>query len=119
MGPARRPARLVILREHVWLFDLLAFNARDFRAQPLVKRQACLQVLLRVLPIRKPTRQPSQPCNLCCHCRGKRRAPRPWTGSPPGGPFLLASVLSAADMGARRPGLVHHVLHPLQHGFAE
>jgi bifunctional non-homologous end joining protein LigD len=27
-------------------FDLLAFNGRDLRPQPLVKRQACLQVLI-------------------------------------------------------------------------
>jgi bifunctional non-homologous end joining protein LigD len=31
---------------HLWAFDLLAFNGRDLRLQPLVKRQACLQVLL-------------------------------------------------------------------------
>jgi hypothetical protein len=28
---------------HLWAFDLLAFNGRDLRPQPLVKRQACLQ----------------------------------------------------------------------------
>jgi ATP-dependent DNA ligase len=27
-------------------FDLLAFNGRDLRLQPLVKRQACLRALL-------------------------------------------------------------------------
>jgi bifunctional non-homologous end joining protein LigD len=31
---------------HLWAFDLLAFNGRDLRSQPLVKRQACLQALL-------------------------------------------------------------------------
>jgi len=31
---------------HLWAFDLLAFNGRDFRLQPLVKRQARLRVLL-------------------------------------------------------------------------
>ena len=31
---------------HLWAFDLLAFNGRDLRQQPLVKRQARLQVLL-------------------------------------------------------------------------
>src|SRR5262245_50598281 len=31
---------------HLWAFDLLAFNGRDLRPQPLVKRQAVLQVLL-------------------------------------------------------------------------
>jgi len=31
---------------HLWAFDLLAFNGRDLRLQPLVKRQARLQVLL-------------------------------------------------------------------------
>jgi|SRR5262245_9643448 len=31
---------------HLWAFDLLAFNGRDFRPQPLVKRQALLQSLL-------------------------------------------------------------------------
>jgi len=31
---------------HLWAFDLLAFNGRDLRPQPLVKRQACLQTLL-------------------------------------------------------------------------
>ena len=31
---------------HLWAFDLLAFNGRDLRPQPLVKRQARLQVLL-------------------------------------------------------------------------
>jgi len=31
---------------HLWAFDLLAFNDRDLRAQSLVKRPACLQVLL-------------------------------------------------------------------------
>jgi len=31
---------------HLWAFDLLAFNGRDLRLQPLVKRQACLQALL-------------------------------------------------------------------------
>jgi bifunctional non-homologous end joining protein LigD len=31
---------------HLWAFDLLAFNGRDLRRQPLVKRQACLQALL-------------------------------------------------------------------------
>ena len=30
----------------LWAFDLLAFNGRDFRLQPLVKRQARLQALL-------------------------------------------------------------------------
>ena len=30
----------------LWAFDLLAHNGRDLRPQPLVKRQACLQVLL-------------------------------------------------------------------------
>ena len=30
----------------LWAFDLLAFNGRDLRPQPLVKRQARLQVLL-------------------------------------------------------------------------
>src|SRR5215510_3133557 len=30
---------------HLWAFDLLALNGRDLRLQPLVKRQACLQVL--------------------------------------------------------------------------
>jgi len=31
---------------HLWAFDLLAVNGRDLRPQPLVKRQARLQVLL-------------------------------------------------------------------------
>jgi bifunctional non-homologous end joining protein LigD len=31
---------------HLWAFDLLALNGRDLRPQPLMKRQACLQVLL-------------------------------------------------------------------------
>jgi bifunctional non-homologous end joining protein LigD len=31
---------------HLWAFDLLAFNGRDLRLQPLVKRQACLQAPL-------------------------------------------------------------------------
>ena len=31
---------------HLWAFDLLAFNGPDLRLQPLVKRQARLQVLL-------------------------------------------------------------------------
>ena len=31
---------------HLWAFDLLAFNGRDLRPQPLVKRQAVLQRLL-------------------------------------------------------------------------
>src|SRR5262249_55321113 len=31
---------------HLWAFDLLAFNGRDLRPQPLVKRQAVLQSLL-------------------------------------------------------------------------
>jgi bifunctional non-homologous end joining protein LigD len=31
---------------HLWAFDLLAFNGRDLRPQPLVKRQAFLQALL-------------------------------------------------------------------------
>jgi ATP-dependent DNA ligase len=31
---------------HLWAFDLLAFNGRDLRLQPLVKRQARQQVLL-------------------------------------------------------------------------
>jgi ATP-dependent DNA ligase len=31
---------------HLWAFDLLAFNGRDLRPQPLVKRQARLQALL-------------------------------------------------------------------------
>jgi|SRR5215813_3177588 len=31
---------------HLWAFDLLAFNGRDLRLQPLVKRQAVLQTLL-------------------------------------------------------------------------
>jgi bifunctional non-homologous end joining protein LigD len=30
----------------LWAFDLLALNGRDLRLQPLMKRQACLQVLL-------------------------------------------------------------------------
>ena len=41
-----RPAPLALDRRRLWAFDLLAFNGRDLRAQPLVKRQACLQVLL-------------------------------------------------------------------------
>ena len=32
---------------HLWAFDLLAFNGRDLRPQPLVKRQARLQALLK------------------------------------------------------------------------
>ena len=28
------------------MFDLLSFNGRDLRSQPLVKRQACLQALV-------------------------------------------------------------------------
>jgi bifunctional non-homologous end joining protein LigD len=31
---------------HLWAFDLLAFNGRNLRPQPLVRRQACLQALL-------------------------------------------------------------------------
>jgi len=31
---------------HLWAFDLLAFNGRDLRPQPLVKRQAVLRSLL-------------------------------------------------------------------------
>ena len=31
---------------HLWAFDLLAFNGRDLRLQPLMKRRACLRVLL-------------------------------------------------------------------------
>jgi len=31
---------------HLWAFDLLAFNGRDLRPQPLAKRQACLRALL-------------------------------------------------------------------------
>jgi bifunctional non-homologous end joining protein LigD len=31
---------------HLWAFDLLTLNGRDWRQQPLVKRQARLQVLL-------------------------------------------------------------------------
>jgi len=31
---------------HLWAFDLLAFNGRDLRLLPLVKRQAVLQTLL-------------------------------------------------------------------------
>ena len=31
---------------HLWAFDLLAFNGRDLRPQPLMKRQAVLQALL-------------------------------------------------------------------------
>src|SRR5262249_7267963 len=31
---------------HLWAFDLLAFNGRDLRQQPLVKRRARLQALL-------------------------------------------------------------------------
>ena len=31
---------------HLWAFDLLVFNGRDLRPQPLVKRQASLQALL-------------------------------------------------------------------------
>ena len=31
---------------HLWAFDLLALNGQDWRPQPLVKRQARLQVLL-------------------------------------------------------------------------
>ena len=30
----------------LWAFDLLTFNGRDLRLQPLVNRQACLQALL-------------------------------------------------------------------------
>jgi len=30
---------------HLWAFDLLAFNDRDLRLQPLKNRQACLQAL--------------------------------------------------------------------------
>ena len=31
---------------HLWAFEPLAFNGRDLRPQPLVKRQGCLQALL-------------------------------------------------------------------------
>jgi len=31
---------------HLWAFDLLAFNGRDLRPQPLLKRQARLQALM-------------------------------------------------------------------------
>jgi ATP-dependent DNA ligase len=34
------------LAVHLWAFDLLAFNGRDLRPHPLVKRQACLQLLM-------------------------------------------------------------------------
>src|SRR5262249_52082343 len=39
--PCTRPGVI-----HLWAFDLLAFNGRDLRLQPLVKRQARLQALL-------------------------------------------------------------------------
>jgi len=32
---------------HLWAFDLLALHRRDLRPQPVVKRQACLQALLK------------------------------------------------------------------------
>jgi ATP-dependent DNA ligase len=31
---------------HPWVFDLLAFNGRNFRLQPLMKRRAVLQAAL-------------------------------------------------------------------------
>jgi bifunctional non-homologous end joining protein LigD len=31
---------------YLWAFDLLAFNGHDLRLQPLVKGQACLQILM-------------------------------------------------------------------------
>jgi len=31
---------------HPWAFDLLAFNGRNFRLQPLMKRRAVLQATL-------------------------------------------------------------------------
>jgi bifunctional non-homologous end joining protein LigD len=34
------------LAVHLWAFDLLSFNGRDLRLQPLAKRQACLRVLM-------------------------------------------------------------------------
>jgi bifunctional non-homologous end joining protein LigD len=34
------------LAVHLWAFDLLAFNGRDLRPQPLAKRQECLQTLM-------------------------------------------------------------------------
>ena len=40
-SPGSRPGAI-----HLWAFDLLAFNGRDLRLQPLVKRQACLPALL-------------------------------------------------------------------------
>ena len=46
---ARRSCLELISRPgtiHLWAFDLLAFNGRDLRLQPLMKRQACLQTLL-------------------------------------------------------------------------
>jgi len=43
---ARLRVRWTLGAIHLWAFDLLAFNGRDLRSQPLVKRQACLQALL-------------------------------------------------------------------------
>ena len=40
---AARPSRDEV---HLWAFDLLALNGRDWRPYPLVKRQARLQALL-------------------------------------------------------------------------
>jgi bifunctional non-homologous end joining protein LigD len=44
---------------HLWAFDLLAFNGRDLRLQPLVKRQACIQALLERFGC--PAISPSEP----------------------------------------------------------
>jgi hypothetical protein len=56
---------------HLWAFDILAFNGRDLRAQPLVKRQGWLA--------------PPQPPGHRRGTRGRnldRRLARPSTASP-------------------------------------
>jgi hypothetical protein len=68
----------------LWAFDLLALNGQDWRAQPLVKRQARLQALLeRFGPSRLAVR------TLRTRPRGSgEQAPRPIRGRrprPPGG----------------------------------
>jgi len=50
----------------LWVFDLLALNGRDWRTQPLVKRQARLQVLLSRFGRRYWHRKASATGKRCC-----------------------------------------------------
>ena len=87
---------------HLWAFDLLAFNGRDLRLLPLVKRQAVLQTLLERFAC--PAVSLSEPYE-----DARWRQPRGGRPTGNGGDYLNGSNErgAGAGFGGQRPPLAH------------